>query len=249
MNDSQPNPTDSPTPSTAAPPWRLRVHHFFIWTALAALLLAISQAGSQTDEIRTYRDSQAMLLPLAAIAIGVAVEGFWRRSKYGESFPREPGHGFACLAAAWTASQSVTLLMLQSAERSSASPAAALVLGLSSLGLNVLVLGFCLWFAWRRLPGGPWRWLLTLIGLGPLVMLGASFVAFAMIRAGNMRMLMGMYAIWPLASLALAVLAIVGDRGAGRTRPWHHWAGFAPWFLSTSYTLAMQTVALLMMAV
>lgn len=177
---------------TTAPPPQLRLHHLFAFTAVMAVMTAISgpqykfilQVAELPWFARTINlawgivDSILKSLAITVVAYGVC----WRRR--GKRFFREPGHWLLVEIAAATAIGLIPPLILRGLFGSPSSTLHDILFGSLLLVRFVLTPGLDIFIGLRQCSEPRWKWVFFLKALAAVVeVIGDFFVLVMLLRA------------------------------------------------------------------
>lgn len=225
----------------------LRLHHFFVWTAVSAALLALS--SNTYAAVQVERWWMLIQLPdVLAAALAVTCCGLglmWRRR--GLPFPSQPGHGLLIwYALSFTLSLVHGVLWLAiyrpggaSNQWTTSPPPGMDFLEWGQILTALASVAFLVWCAWWVRPARRWQIVFVLNALAAGHYYIARFLPWDVLNSVGELQLIGptLYAgMWfilahfpqSIPGIAL-IVAIVRDRRAGIPRHWSHWAGVAAW--------------------
>ena len=204
----------------------LRIHHLMLWTAIAAVMMAITNSNDAPQAAVV----SATLIGLAmagAAALTLTLLGcVWCRR--GLPFFNQPGHGIAVLIVLGVLRWSISTAM---ATFTPLLVDARLLIfyALPSLLCSLLSIPFIIWI-WRRLADTTaWNWYFFLWLLGTLLETGGIFALAFEVTSIGMTFWLGVtllnVSFWVRAPEMLALLvALAVDRRRQTPRHWTHWS-------------------------
>jgi hypothetical protein len=221
-----PEPTDAktlsrkPTPRYLAPTVRpgpppLRIHHFLVVTAVAAVLLSVV-AGLRRNEtaamIGFFQSGFSVVYTLTtSLAITLVLYGIWWRLE-GRAFFDQPGHWLLV-----ERSLAIMTIVLASVV-ALGDWAEHVLISMWTLIMSLILSGVNLWAAFRVADTWWWRFVFLFGSVMVVVMPWLpGFVAVTTIPA----VMVGNSAI----AVILLLSAAAADQVASRPRDWPHWVG------------------------
>jgi hypothetical protein len=203
----------------AGPP-PLRIHHILAATAVTAALLSVNEVLRQNDVINLREflasGSGIVLTITTGIATTLVIYGIiWRQG--GLMFFNQPGH-WLLVQQALTLGIFVLAAIGGGVRLAGGNGSLMMPLAIYFIGMQLSWIGICFWAARRITDSRFWRYLFIVDGF-----ILAS--AFGWQLFGQYTFSSLIIAIGPYATFLLLLLAITGDRRAGRSRDWPHWLG------------------------
>jgi len=204
----------------------LRIHHLMLWTAVTAVMMAITKSY---DSPSAVVDSATIVGWVAASAVALVVTIFgcvWRRR--GLPFFNQPGHGIAVLIVLGVLRWSISTAM-DSFIPILVDARLLLFYVLPSLLCSLLAIPFIIWI-WRRLADTKiWKWYFFLWLLGALLEPGGILVLGFELTSIGTTIWLGItllkISFWIRAPEMLVLLvALAVDRRRQTPRHWTHWA-------------------------
>jgi hypothetical protein len=204
-NAAQARPTSPP----------LRIHHILTITAVAAVLLSVSQTIRHSKRMgmdELFASSWGAMYTIStAISLTLVAFGFaWRRRGY--AFFSLPGHW---ILLAETTGIGFFLALAIAILASDTLATAPLIV--YSLGIQLVLFGLNLLAAWKISDSLGWR--VYFLGQSLMLVLGFLF-RFLLIRYDVLYLAFYM-------PLLFLLIAAIGDRARRRVRDWPHWVGVA----------------------
>jgi hypothetical protein len=222
IDDTPISPTvEQPLERFGPPP--LRLHHFFVATAVIALLLSVN-TWLRDNDTRSFSgfmmSGQGVVYTIVTgLALTLVLYGAaWRRE--GRAFFDLPGHWLlvqqALAALVFIAFAVGNVLSGFTADRPM-----MWVMPFYFLFMNVFMICVCLYAAKKIADTLAWR----LLFVADALRIVAALVIPIMIQFTSMRQFTFVLGAMELVTFAILIIAAVGDRRAGRQRDWPHWVG------------------------